>query len=203
MAQGTVKKLGRATPAKITHSKRQASKVHKPKKTKASVDKVHKKFTSGMTARTEALLGERAGHLELLGQGKKKTDKKTTQKGGSKKFEYKDGAWVPPEAHNHPSDSDSDGEGDDLIDVYEVIDLTEGIQDTEELVDDDDPEDEVTDGVTKYLVTQLLAITQDPPKDITPYLMPDVSLPVVEADQQLFKSTVTSMLERAQRYAMK
>lgn len=86
MAQGTVKKLGRATPAKITHSKRQASKVHKPKKTKASVDKVHKKFTSGMTARTEALLGERAGHLELLGQGKKKTDKKTTQKGGSKKF---------------------------------------------------------------------------------------------------------------------
>ncbi|KAF6516592.1 hypothetical protein HZS61_003795 [Fusarium oxysporum f. sp. conglutinans] len=135
MAQGTVKKLGRATPAKITHSKRQASKVHKPKKTKASVDKVHKKFTSGMTARTEALL--------------------------------------------------------------------EGIQDTEELVDDDDPEDEVTDGVTKYLVTQLLAITQDPPKDITPYLMPDVSLPVVEADQQLFKSTVTSMLERAQRYAMK
>lgn len=90
-----------------------------------------------------------------------------------------------------------------MIDVYEVIDLTEGIQDTEELVDDDDPEDEVTDGVTKYLVTQLLAITQDPPKDITPYLMPDVSLPVVEADQQLFKSTVTSMLERAQRYAMK
>ncbi|KAI3585089.1 hypothetical protein IWW34DRAFT_843942 [Fusarium oxysporum f. sp. albedinis] len=149
MAQGTVKKLGRATPAKITHSKRQASKVHKPKKTKASVDKVHKKFTSGMTARTEALLG------------------------------------------------------DDLIDVYEVIDLTEGIQDTEELVDDDDPEDEVTDGVTKYLITRLLAITQDPPKDITPYLMPDVSLPVVEADQQLFKSTVTSMLERAQRYAMK
>jgi hypothetical protein len=90
-----------------------------------------------------------------------------------------------------------------LIDVYEVIDLTEGIQDTEELVDDDDPEDEVTDGVTKYLITRLLAITQDPPKDITPYLMPDVSLPVVEADQQLFKSTVTSMLERAQRYAMK
>ncbi|RSL44131.1 hypothetical protein CEP53_011365 [Fusarium sp. AF-6] len=87
MAQGTIKKLGRATPAKVTHSKRQASKVAKPKKNKASVDKVHKKFTSGMTARTEALLGERAGHLELIGQGKKKKgDKKTTQKGGSKKF---------------------------------------------------------------------------------------------------------------------
>ncbi|CAJ0539627.1 Ff.00g071470.m01.CDS01 [Fusarium sp. VM40] len=95
MAQGTVKKLGRPTPAKITHSKRQASKVHKPKTTKASIDKVHKKFTSGLTARTEALLGERAGHLELLGQKKKKADqkkdgkrpdKRTTIKGGSKKF---------------------------------------------------------------------------------------------------------------------
>ncbi|KAF4987856.1 family UPF0390 [Fusarium heterosporum] len=95
MAQGTVKKLGRPTPAKVTHSKRQASKVHKPKTTKASIDKVHKKFTSGLTARTEALLGERAGHLELLGQKKKKADQKTdnkrpdkrsTQKGGSKKF---------------------------------------------------------------------------------------------------------------------
>ncbi|KAL4725419.1 hypothetical protein ACLX1H_007567 [Fusarium chlamydosporum] len=86
MAQGTVKKLGRPTPAKVTHSKRQASKVHKPKQTKKSVDKVHRKFTSGMAAQTEALLGERAGHLELLGKGKKKTDKKTTSKGGSKKF---------------------------------------------------------------------------------------------------------------------
>jgi hypothetical protein len=86
MAQGTVKKLGRSAPTKAVHSKRQASKVNKPKQTKKSVDKVHKKFTSGMAARTEALLGERAGHLELLGQGKKKADKKSTTKGGSKKF---------------------------------------------------------------------------------------------------------------------
>jgi hypothetical protein len=95
MAQGIVKNLGRPTAAKVTHSKRQASKVHKPKTTKASIDKVHKKFTSGLTARTEALLGERAGHLELLGQKKKKADKKkdnkrpdmrTAYKGGSKKF---------------------------------------------------------------------------------------------------------------------
>ncbi|KAF4982885.1 hypothetical protein FZEAL_1581 [Fusarium zealandicum] len=87
MAQGTVKKLGRPTPAKVTHSKRQAAKVSKPKNNKTNVDKVHRKFTSGMTAATEALLGERAGHLELIGQGKKKKgDKKTTHKGGSKKF---------------------------------------------------------------------------------------------------------------------
>ncbi|CAG7560089.1 unnamed protein product [Fusarium equiseti] len=86
MAQGAVKKLGRPTPVKVTHSKKQASKVNKSKGTKKSVDKVHKKFTSGMTARTEALLGERAGHLELLGKGNKKKDKKTEHKGGSKKF---------------------------------------------------------------------------------------------------------------------
>ncbi|KAL6922002.1 hypothetical protein FSST1_006028 [Fusarium sambucinum] len=92
MAQGTVKNLGRVAPTKVVHSKRQASKVHKPKQTKKNVDKVHRKFTSGMTAQTEKLLSERAGHLELLGQKKKKKeenkkkDKRTTTKGGSKKF---------------------------------------------------------------------------------------------------------------------
>ncbi|KAH7003356.1 hypothetical protein EDB82DRAFT_531790 [Fusarium venenatum] len=97
MAQGTVKNLGRVAPAKIVHSKRQASKVHKPKQTKKNVDKVHRKFTSGMTAQTEKLLSERAGHLELLGQKKKKEenkkkDKRTTTKGGSKKFALAAGA---------------------------------------------------------------------------------------------------------------
>lgn len=85
MAQGTIKNLGRPTAAKVVHSKRQAAKINKPKKSKANVDKVHRKFTSGMVAKTEALLGERAGHLELIGQGKK-AGKKTTNKGGSKKF---------------------------------------------------------------------------------------------------------------------
>lgn len=85
MAQGTVKKSTKAPVPKAVHSKRQASKVSKPKKAKTSVDKVHKKFTSGMAARTEALLGERAGHLELIGKGKK-AEKKEAKKGGSKKF---------------------------------------------------------------------------------------------------------------------
>ncbi|KAK5061205.1 hypothetical protein LTR84_007747 [Exophiala bonariae] len=35
--------------------------------------KINKKYTGGLTARTEAMLGQRAGHLELLGQGRKKT----------------------------------------------------------------------------------------------------------------------------------
>ncbi|KAK7413410.1 hypothetical protein QQX98_007712 [Neonectria punicea] len=86
MAQGVIKKLGRPTAPKVTHSKRQAAKVGKTKKSQANLDKAHKKaFTSGMAARTEQLLGERVGHLELIGQGKK-AGKKTTHKGGSKKF---------------------------------------------------------------------------------------------------------------------
>lgn len=85
MAQGTVKKLGRAPTVKVTHSKRQASKVAKSKKSQTNLDKAHKKFTSGMAAKTEALLGERAGHLELIGQGKK-GKKRENKQGGTKKF---------------------------------------------------------------------------------------------------------------------
>lgn len=85
MAQGAIKMSSKAPTPKAVHSKRQASKVSKPKKSKGSVDKVHKKFTSGMAAKTEALLGERAGHLELIGKGKK-AEKKVGKPGGSKKF---------------------------------------------------------------------------------------------------------------------
>ncbi|KAG6040013.1 hypothetical protein E4U41_001675 [Claviceps citrina] len=86
MAQGTIKPSLKTKPPKATHSKKQASKVAK-RGTKPSIDKVHRKFTAGLTAKTEALLGERAGHLELIGTGKKGKDKKATLgKGGSKKF---------------------------------------------------------------------------------------------------------------------
>ncbi|KAK5987187.1 hypothetical protein PT974_11308 [Cladobotryum mycophilum] len=86
MAQGSVKVSSKAAAPKAVHSKRQASKVAKPKKTKVSLDKVNKKFTSQMAVKTEALLGERAGHLELIGKGNKGKNKKLTQRGGSKKF---------------------------------------------------------------------------------------------------------------------
>ncbi|KAL7942098.1 hypothetical protein V8C42DRAFT_347967 [Trichoderma barbatum] len=62
MAQGTIKKSTKAAAPKAVHSKRQASKVSKPKK-KVNADKLLKKFTSGM-----------------------KGSKKLSQKGGSKKF---------------------------------------------------------------------------------------------------------------------
>lgn len=77
----------KAKAPKPVHSKRQASKKITKSGTKAgqAVDKTHKKFTSGLTAKTEALLGERVGHLELIGKGKK-ANKKLGITAGSKKF---------------------------------------------------------------------------------------------------------------------
>lgn len=92
MAQGTVKKpAARRAPTKQAHSKKQASRISKTgtksksKGGSSGSDKAHRKFTAGMAAKTEALLGERAGHLELIGKGKK-AEKKEGKKGGSKKF---------------------------------------------------------------------------------------------------------------------
>jgi hypothetical protein len=87
MAQGTVKTTGKKPTSKAVHSKKQASRVAKPKKgTTTSGDKVRRKFTSGMAAKTEALLGERAGHLELIGKKTKGAKKGTTEKGGTKRY---------------------------------------------------------------------------------------------------------------------
>ncbi|KAK7707362.1 hypothetical protein SLS64_001054 [Diaporthe eres] len=81
MAQGEIKK--KAAPVSTKAKPMKGQKVKKPKSTKA--DKLQKKYTSGMVTKTEALLGERAGHLELIGKGKKaKKDEK--HKGGSRKF---------------------------------------------------------------------------------------------------------------------
>lgn len=81
MAQGEIKK--KAAPSSTKAKPMKGQKVKKPKSTKA--DKLQKKYTSGMVTKTEALLGERAGHLELIGKGKKaKKDEK--HKGGSRKF---------------------------------------------------------------------------------------------------------------------
>ncbi|EJT77602.1 hypothetical protein GGTG_02708 [Gaeumannomyces tritici R3-111a-1] len=87
MAQGTVKISTKAATAKPL---KKGARVTKPKKAKPTkADKLVKKYTSGLVNQTEKLLGERAGHLELIGKGRKgKTadagGKKQT--GGSKKF---------------------------------------------------------------------------------------------------------------------
>lgn len=78
MAQGTVK----ARPAKPnTSTKSQSSsgvtkkgaRTFKTKNVKlAKQQKMTKKFSAGMINQTEKMLGEKAGHLELLAGGRKK-----------------------------------------------------------------------------------------------------------------------------------
>lgn len=82
MAQGAIKQ--KAKPASAAKAKPiKGAKVKKPKSTKA--DKLQKKYTAGMVSMTEKLLGERAGHLELIGKGKK-AKKEEKHKGGTRKF---------------------------------------------------------------------------------------------------------------------
>ncbi|KAF2748556.1 hypothetical protein M011DRAFT_392969, partial [Sporormia fimetaria CBS 119925] len=51
---------------------KRGSRVIKPKKASLiSQQKVKKKVISGLTAQTEKMLGEKAGHLEMLRGGKK------------------------------------------------------------------------------------------------------------------------------------
>ena len=89
MAQGAVKKTAKPNPgikgsgAKSKQQKKSA--VSKSKKPKTTADKIQKKYTAGLVAQTEAMLGERAGHLELIGKGRKKGEEGKF-KGGSRKF---------------------------------------------------------------------------------------------------------------------
>ncbi|KAK0745195.1 hypothetical protein B0T21DRAFT_281489 [Apiosordaria backusii] len=93
MAQGAIKKTAKPNPG-LTRAKGSgggAKKVNKPQKAKSktSADKQQKKYTSGMVAKTELMLGARAGHLELIGKGRDKTKKGPAAegtKGGSRKF---------------------------------------------------------------------------------------------------------------------
>ena len=73
---------------------KKGARVAKPRKA-SSADKMQKKFAAGLAAKTEQLLGERAGHLELIGAGRKKNKaggladkgkKGAAAKGGSRKF---------------------------------------------------------------------------------------------------------------------
>ncbi|KAI5288988.1 hypothetical protein KEM55_008324 [Ascosphaera atra] len=81
MAQGAPKKV----KAKTATESRKHSYTKKgrglaaPRKTKlAKQQKLTKKLTSGLTAKTEEMLAERAGHMELL--AKKKVEKQQEKK---------------------------------------------------------------------------------------------------------------------------
>jgi hypothetical protein len=84
MPQGTIKTKAKVPPTK--NASRKAA-VAKPK-SKTTTARLQKKITAGMAAKTEKLLGQRVGHLELLGHGKrsKKIEGEKKQTGGTKKF---------------------------------------------------------------------------------------------------------------------
>ena len=98
MAQGAGQKAPKAAAAKKAtggghkqaHGKKPSSGIMKPKKqrVKTSADRLTKKFTGAMVAKTELMLGARAGHLELIGKGRKKlaADGVKAEKGGTRKF---------------------------------------------------------------------------------------------------------------------
>ncbi|KAM9876726.1 hypothetical protein VDGL01_09174 [Verticillium dahliae] len=90
MAQGAIKSSSRPAPTgKPKQTTKKQSKVNKPQKAKANsaADKLQKKYCAGLITKTEKMLGERAGHLELIGKGKK-ADKseKGLNKGGSRRY---------------------------------------------------------------------------------------------------------------------
>lgn len=88
MAQGAIKKSAKPQTGKASKSAPKKSGVLKQKRAKTSADKLQRKYSAGLVAKTEKLLSERAGHLELLGKSKKgeKTADTKKQKGGSRKF---------------------------------------------------------------------------------------------------------------------
>jgi Protein of unknown function (DUF2462) len=80
MAQGTIKsKASKASnPSKPAHSSKngvtkKGARTIAPKNTfLVKQQKMKKKFSAGLTAKTEKMLGEKVGHLEMLGTGKKR-----------------------------------------------------------------------------------------------------------------------------------
>ncbi|KAI0100130.1 hypothetical protein GGR51DRAFT_533182 [Nemania sp. FL0031] len=93
MAQGAPKKTSRpAATARANKPQptKKGARVAKAKKGKGSsaADKLQRKLAAGITNKTERLLGERAGHLELIGPGKKARGTKDSEakKGGTRKF---------------------------------------------------------------------------------------------------------------------
>lgn len=92
MAQGAPKKASSKRAATTGRANKpqpakKGARVIKAKKGSAA-DKLQRKLAGGITSKTERLLGERAGHLELIGPGKKARGQKDAEakKGGSRKF---------------------------------------------------------------------------------------------------------------------
>ncbi|KAI0386838.1 hypothetical protein F5Y04DRAFT_242487 [Hypomontagnella monticulosa] len=93
MVQGAVKPKKPTASSSGRKAKPQPPKkgarVAKSKKS-STADKLQRKFSAGLVAKTEKLLGERAGHLELIGKGRVKDksgkEGEKEKKGGTRKF---------------------------------------------------------------------------------------------------------------------
>ncbi|KAK2736202.1 hypothetical protein FQN55_001734 [Onygenales sp. PD_40] len=88
MAQGALKKIKPTTSSRKPNAlgPKKGARVIAPKKASlVRQKKMNKKFTAGLTAKTERTLAERAGHLELLAGGKKNKDGKNGDAAGKGK----------------------------------------------------------------------------------------------------------------------
>ena len=88
MAQGLLKKQSKPTSKPSSSGiTRKGSRTITPKKGKLLKQaRINKKYTAGLTEKTEAMLGQRVGHLELLAHGKKRNAAPEKGKsGGTKK----------------------------------------------------------------------------------------------------------------------
>jgi hypothetical protein len=93
MAQGAIKTKTSKSAPKKGPSHHNAKGVTKrgslqmnPRKAKLQKQaKMNKKLTSGLTAQTERMLSEKAGHMELIGKGRKKGGETKEKDGGKKK----------------------------------------------------------------------------------------------------------------------
>ncbi|KAL2055643.1 hypothetical protein ABVK25_003885 [Lepraria finkii] len=91
MAQGAIKKSKSAAsssrrPSVLGPKKGQRT-IAPKKKSLVKQKKFSKKYTSGLIGKTERNLAEKAGHLEMLGEGKKKggEERENGKKGKSAK----------------------------------------------------------------------------------------------------------------------
>ena len=84
MAQGVFKtkasKTSKPLPSKNGVTKKGARTIAPKKVSLLKQQKMTKKFSAGLNAKTEKMLGEKVGHLELLGVGKKKPKGEKGQK---------------------------------------------------------------------------------------------------------------------------
>ncbi|KAF6233247.1 hypothetical protein HO173_008536 [Letharia columbiana] len=86
MAQGVIKtrKPPPSSRKPSTAGPKKGQRAIAPKKRNlVAQKKITKKYTAGLTGKTERALAERAGHLEMLGGGKKKKKREERKGGGA------------------------------------------------------------------------------------------------------------------------